>query len=210
MRIRDITVSLIIWLLFCIPGLAFANADGLSLESVIYQDSTVTPTDTATATATLTVTENGQTATASPTLTITVGSQTFTATHTATTATGDQTTTATLTGTVTPTAGTGQSTVTISPTASPTEEIGETPVLTVTQVVTPTATLLPFPSVTFIYPQRTDTPVLSSALRLPGDQAFSKTGPGLLNWARLLMCGFILVLWILLAAWFFIAHHKIE
>lgn len=197
-------------MLFFIPGIARAQAGMQTLALPVQQDTTTTPTSTPSAT--LTVTPGDQTTTA-----------TLTATATITLTPGDQTVTVTTTETITSTAGSATVTSTASPTTQPGITLSPTttsatqtglPSLTatspVTQVITATATLAPFPTLTFIYPQISETPALLSEPRFPGDPALSKPETDRIDWVRFVVCGFAVLLWIVLAGWFVFSQRRVD
>lgn len=196
--------------LFFIPGIARAQAERQTMVMPVQQEVTTTPTSTPSAT--LTVTPGAQTTTA-----------TLTGTATLTLTPGNQTTTVTPTASVTFTAGSATATSTASPTTQPGITLSPTttsatqmglPSLTatspITQVITATATLAPFPTLTFIYPQISDTPALLSERRLPGNPALSKPETGRVDWIRLVVCGFAVLFWMVLAGWFIFSQRRVE
>ena len=210
--VRNGKTRLVIFLavLFFIPAIALPQAGQQSLAKPLLQEATTTPTPTASAT--LTVTPGDQTTTA-----------TLTATATLTVTPGNQTTTVTPSATVSPTSGSATATWTASPTTQPGITLSPTatsatqtglPSLTatspVTQVITATATLAPFPTLTFIYPQISETAALLSEPRLPGNPALSKSETAPINWIRLVVCAFVVLLWIVLAGWFILSQRRVE
>lgn len=174
---------------FSFPGFA-------SPEGGVLQEATQTNTtgETQTSTASLTVTETLQTshtqsATASGT----------SATNTAQTLTPSQTPSATLFITATDTFAAS------SPTAS------ETPFYP-TEVVINTITVIPLPSFTYIFPHKTDTPVLLHAQRDPLTGALNKGGQPRLfaRLFRLWPLAVLVIVWLFLAVWFVIAQRQMD
>jgi hypothetical protein len=115
--------------------------------------------------------------------------------------------TATLTLTTTPTFPvfpTYTPTFTSLPTTHADDLIDQTLTLTTTLSLTATTTLIPFPSVTFVYPETTQSSRLQSIQRPPGSLAFEKQSKfaSIIHLWPLVIIGLV---WIVLATWILIS-----
>ena len=92
-----------------------------------------------------------------------------------------------------------------TPTAS---LLPDLPNLAETGVLTVTATLIPLPSITFQFPQSTQTASLLSLERAPGSPPLEKGGirPARLKLARLWPLGLLLIIWLVIASWYVLSQ----
>jgi hypothetical protein len=219
-RLASIGILLVVALA---PGIArtrslsLLSGDGKAV-AFLDPNTTTTPTltDTATATSTSTSTSTPQTPYPGP-----VESPTHTPTPSVTTSPGAEMGTPTVTPTtlltVSPTSSTQSSVLpTVSPSVTlPADQTGMpdiTSTATFTSPLTVTLTLVPFPTVTFIFPQNSPTAELLAAPRFPGQPELTKPGKSS-AWAglsRLWVCAVILLLWLVLVGWLIISQRHLD
>jgi hypothetical protein len=96
-------------------------------------------------------------------------------------------------------------TLIVSQTPLSTNEVASFP-LTITQVTSPTATLIPFPTITLEFPAT----ALAAAPQSNSVQAETVSNQQDRGFNRYLPLGFILLIWVLLGVWFYFSSRSLE
>ena len=186
-----------------VHGGRFYSGPLLQANQTLYPGPESSPTATSTATPTAThtsiPTQSTGTVTVFPSATATIQ-----ASPTQTTAPGTVLPTATHTNTPVTTS---------SPTTTPGAPALPSPTTPITETLPlgVTATLAPFPTVTYLYPQHTPTAHLLFAPRQPGAPELAKDDgpPTWQSLVRLVICGMVLLLWLVLAVWFVFSQRRL-